>query len=45
MENLFVKRIKLNKDGIEMNKYPFNIECLANFDELVNLVFQRQSFS
>ena len=34
MENLFVNRVRLNKDNIDNNKYPFNIKCLSNFDEL-----------
>ena len=35
MENLFVKGIRLNSDKIEnRDKYPFNLKCLENFDEL-----------
>lgn len=34
MENLFVNRVKLNKNNIDITKYPFNIKCLNNFDEL-----------
>ena len=34
MENLFVNRIRLNKDNIDYSKYPFNIKCLSKFDEL-----------
>ena len=34
MEELFVNRIKLNKDNINNSKYPFNIKCLRNFNEL-----------
>ena len=34
MNSLFVNRIKINKDKIIGNKYPFNIKCLRNFDEL-----------
>ena len=34
MNSLFVNRIKLNKDDIDVNQYPFNIKCLKNFDEL-----------
>lgn len=34
MEELFVNRIKLNKENINSKKYPFNIPCLVNFDEL-----------
>ena len=35
MENLFVNRIKLNKEDANDNKYPFNIKALKNFDELI----------
>ena len=34
MENLFVNRVRLNKDNIDNSKYPFNIKCLSSFDEL-----------
>jgi len=34
MENLFVNRIRLNKNNIDYSKYPFNIKCLSKFDEL-----------
>lgn len=34
MENLFVNRVRLNKDNIDNSKYPFNIKCLSKFDEL-----------
>ena len=34
MENLFVNRVRLNRENIDNSKYPFNIECLNNFDEL-----------
>ena len=34
MENLFVNRVRLNKDNIDNSKYPFNIKCLSDFDEL-----------
>ena len=34
MENLFVNRVKLNRENIDNNKYPFNIKCLIDFDEL-----------
>ncbi len=34
MEELFVNRIKLNKNDIDISKYPFNIKCLKDFDEL-----------
>ena len=34
MEELFVNRIKLNKNNIDSSKYPFNIKCLKDFDEL-----------
>ena len=30
MENLFVNRVRLNKDNIHNSKYPFNIKCLSN---------------
>ncbi len=35
MENLFINKIKMNKEGVNLNRYPFNIKCLENFDELV----------
>ena len=34
MENLFVNLVKLNKEKIDKSKYPFNIKCLSDFDEL-----------
>ncbi len=34
MNSLFVNRIKLNREKITSKKYPFNIDCLKNFDEL-----------
>lgn len=34
MEKLFVKSVKLNRDSIDSNQYPFNIACLRNFEEL-----------
>lgn len=34
MENLFVNSIRLNKENIDNSKYPFNIRCLNNFNEL-----------
>ena len=34
MENLFVNRVKLNKDNIDNSIYPFNIKCLSNFEEI-----------
>ena len=34
MENLFVNIVRLNKDNIDNSKYPFNIKCLSDFDEL-----------
>ena len=33
MENLFINRIKLNKENIDNTKYTFNIQCLSNFEE------------
>lgn len=33
MNNLFVNRIKLNKEDVT-DKYPFNIQCLKDFDEI-----------
>ena len=35
MEELFINRIKLNKENIDNSKYPFNIKCLKDFDELI----------
>ncbi len=34
MENLFINRVKLNRQDIDISKYPFNIKCLSNFNEL-----------
>ena len=34
MGNLFINRIKLNKENIDTTIYPFNIKCLEGFDEL-----------
>ena len=34
MNELFIKRIKLNREKISSKKYPFNIKCLKKFDEL-----------
>lgn len=34
MENLFINRIKLNRENIDKRTYPFNIKCLNNFEEL-----------
>ncbi len=34
MGELFVKSIKLNREGIDTSKYPFNIRCLSHFEEL-----------
>ena len=34
MKNLFIKGIRLNRDDIDESVYPYNIECLKNFDEL-----------
>ena len=34
MEDLFVNRVRLNRENIDNNKYPFNIKCLNNFEEL-----------
>lgn len=34
MENLFVNSVRLDKENIDNRKYPFNIKCLGNFDEL-----------
>ena len=34
MENIFIKGIKLKREDINSTKYPFNIKCLNDFDEL-----------
>lgn len=34
MEDLFVNRVRLNRGNVDNSKYPFNIKCLSNFDEL-----------
>ena len=34
MEKLFVNLIKLNRDKIDSSRYPFNIKCLQNFNEM-----------
>ena len=34
MEELFVNRVRLNRENINNNVYPFNIKCLNNFKEL-----------
>jgi len=34
MEDLFINRIKLNRENIDPNRYPFNIKCLKDFEEL-----------
>ena len=34
MENLFINRVKLNRENVDNSKYPFNIKCLSSFDEL-----------
>ena len=34
MEDLFVNRVRLNRENIDNNKYPFSIKCLNNFEEL-----------
>ena len=34
MENLFVNRVKLNRENIDTSVYPFNIKCLEKFEEL-----------
>lgn len=34
MEELFINRIKLNKENIDDNIYPYNIKCLKDFEEL-----------
>ena len=34
MAELFVNRVKLNRENIDKRKYPFNIKCLSNFEEL-----------
>ena len=48
MENLFVNIVRLNKDNIDNSKYPFNIKCLSNFEELkidnsVTLLYGKRS--
>lgn len=34
MDSLFIKSIRINKDNVDTSKYPFNIKCLKNFEEL-----------
>ena len=34
MEKLFINNIKLNNNNIDDGRYPFNIKCLSDFDEL-----------
>lgn len=34
MEDLFANRIRLNRENIDTNRYPFNIKCLKKFEEL-----------
>lgn len=34
MDSLFIKSIRINKDNVDTSKYPFNIKCLNNFEEL-----------
>lgn len=34
MNRLYVNHIKLNKENVDRNKYPFNIECLSRFSEM-----------
>lgn len=34
MEELFINRVRINRDNIDNSQYPFNIKCLSNFDEL-----------
>lgn len=34
MKDLFINRIKLNRENIDTNRYPFNIKCLKDFEEL-----------
>jgi len=34
MEDLFVNRVRLNREKINNNIYPFNIKCLKKFEEL-----------
>lgn len=34
MNELFVTKIRLNKENINNDIYPFNIKCLKNFEEL-----------
>ena len=45
MENLFVNRVRLNKDNIDNSKYPFNIKCLSDFDEILLLYFMEKTES
>lgn len=32
MENLFVNRVRLNKDNVDNSKYPFNIKPKTNYN-------------
>jgi predicted ATPase len=34
MDRLFINRIRLNRDSINTNQYPYNIKCLKDFEEL-----------
>lgn len=34
MNNLFVRKVEMNSMSHNMNKYPFDIECLRNFQSL-----------
>ena len=34
MENLFVNGIRFHRENVDNTKYPFNIKCLSDFDEL-----------
>ncbi len=34
MEDLFVNRVRLNRENINNTVYPFNIKCLKDFEEL-----------
>ena len=34
MNNLFIHRIRYDKENIDTKKYPFNIKCLKSFEEL-----------
>jgi len=34
MNNLFINRIRYDKENIDTKKYPFNIKCLKSFEEL-----------